>query len=129
MYNFAVASNYALSSLKSINANCIVFDKRENCSYINYYMTGLRNTIDDDLKYVPTDDGFIYDTTKLMDNIKNYDKYLTIVNYDISNCKKIEEMKDRLSKIDNVIGVVYDYCKENNYGLFITSLYGIEAEI
>jgi len=129
MYNFVVASNYALSSLKSINANCIVFDKRENCPYINYYMTGLRNTIDDDLKYVPTDDGFIYDSTKLMDNIKNYDKYLTIINYDISSCKTLEEMRDRLSKIDSVIGVLYDYCKDNNYGLFITSLYGIETEI
>ena len=126
MYNFAVSSNYTLDTLKQIKATCIVMDKAEHCSYINYYLTGLRNTIDDDLKYIPTDDGFIYDENKLLEVIKTYNKDLYIINYEIDTCKTLEEIKNRLASIDKVIGAVSKYCEENSVGLFITSLYGID---
>ena len=41
MYNYAVASSYTLNSLKSINAKCLVFDLKDKCPFINYYLTGL----------------------------------------------------------------------------------------
>ncbi len=126
MYNFAVSSNYTLDTLKQINATCIVFDKKDNCSYINYYLTGLRNTVDDSLKYIPTDDGFIYNPEQLLNVIKTYDKSLYIINYEIDSCKTLEEIKERLKQIDNIIGVLDKYIRDNNMGLFITSLYGIE---
>ena len=129
MYNFAVSSNYTLNSLKSINARCLIFDKKDNCPYINYYLTGLRNTVDENLKYLPTDDGFIYDPQKVLQTIQSYDKELYIINYEINTCKNIEEMKDRLSKIDAVIKVLDDYITQNNYALIISSFYGIETDL
>lgn len=129
MYNFAVSSSYALASLKSINAKCLIMDLKNNCSYINYYMTGLRNDVDDDLKYLPTDDNFIYDANKLIETIESGDKNIYIVNYDISNVKNVNEMNERLKALDNILGELDKYIREKNYGLFVSSLYGIEREM
>lgn len=129
MYNYAVSSNYMLNSIKSINAKCIVMDKKDNCPNINYYLTGLRNVIDEDLKYLPTDDGFIYDPNKMLEIVKSLNNELIIINYEISSCKTIEEIKDRLSKIDAVIGVLDNYIRENHYSMFITSLYGLQVDL
>ncbi len=126
MYNFAVSATYTLNSLKSIKARCLVMDKKDKCSFINYYLTGLRNDVDESLKYLPTDDGFIYDPDKLIETIKKYDNELYIINYEIDTCKKYEEILDRLKKIDVVIGALDKYIHENNASMFITSLYGLE---
>ena len=129
MYNFAVSADNALNTLKTIGASCLVFDKKDNCSYINYYMTGLKNDIDDALKFLPTDDNNIYDAGKLMEMIKTYNKDLYIINYEISSSKIIEDITDRLAKIDVIIGELDKYCTENNVGLFISSLFGMEKQL
>ena len=129
MYNYGVASNYALNSLKSVKAQTLVIDKKERCSLINYYLTGLRNEIDDDLKYLPFDDAFMYDPEKLLEKIKQYDKQLYIINYEIETTKTLEDLKNRLSNIDKMIGAINKYCEDNNYGLYISSMYGVEKEV
>ena len=129
LYNYAVSANYTLDTLKKINATCLVMDKTDKCSYINYYLTGLRNNIDESLKYLPTDDNFIYDPDKLIQTLNTYDKNIYIINYEIDSCNTLEDMAERLSSIDKVIGVLDEYCRTNNIGLFITSLYGIEKEM
>lgn len=129
MYNFAVASSYMLNSLKSINASCLVMDKKENCTYINYYLTGLRNTVDESLKYYPINEINMYDGNAVLNIIKEYNKELIIINYEINSSKTLEELKDRLSKIDGVIGVLDAYIRENKMGLFISSLYGVEKDV
>ena len=129
MYNYAVSSNYLLNSLKSIKASALVMDKKENCPYINYYLTGLRNNIDEDLKYMVISDEFMYDGEKLLEKINKYDRQLYIINYEIESTKDLNDLKDRLKKIDTVIGIVNKYTTENNWGLFISSMYGIEKEV
>lgn len=129
MYNYAVSSTYALNSLKAIDAKCIVLDKKMRCSYINYYLTGLRNTIDPDLKYFATDDNFIYDKDKLMAFIKEKEQELIIINYDISECKLVDDIEALLAKIDEIVGELDKYVKEISGTLFISSLYGIEREM
>ena len=129
MYNYAVSSDYTLNTLKTIGARCLVLDKRDNCSYINYYLTGLRNTVDDSLKYLATDDGFIYDENRLVEVLKSYDQELIIINYEIDTCNTLEEIQARLQSIDKMIGVVDKYIRENNMGLFISSLYGFEKNV
>ena len=130
MYNYAVASSYTLNSLKSINAKCLVFDLKDKCPFINYYLTGLKNEIDPNLKYMPTDDGFIYNKDLVISNLQaQNDKDLIILNYDISDCKTVEELIERLKQIDVVIGAVHEYTTNNKYGLFISSLYGFQKEM
>lgn len=129
IYNYAVSGSYLLDSLTKANTSCLVFDKKEYCPYINYYLTGLRNTIDERLKYIPTDDGINYDANKLIETINAYDRGLYIINYDITGAKTLEELKEHLHKIDGIIGVLDSYIRQNNYGLFISSLYGIETQM
>ncbi len=128
-YNFAVSSTYALNSLKSIGAKCLIFDMKEKCSYINYYMTGLRNTIDPDLKYMAVDDGIIYDKVKVINLLKQNPQELIILNYEIDTCKDIPFMEKRLKLIDEIIKEVEDLVLANGWTLFISSLYGIEKEL
>jgi len=129
MFNYAYSSTHALNSLKSIDARCIIFDKKEKCSYINYYMTGLRNTIDESLKYVAIDDSIIYDKNKVINLIKQYPQELIILNYEIDISKDIMNMEKRLHIIDDIIGILENMVLENNWGLFISSLYGMEKEL
>ena len=129
MYNYAVSSTYTLNALKSINAKCMVMAKQNQCAEINNYLTGLRNSSDENLRYMPTDNGFIYDANVLLNTIVSLKEELVIVNYEIDDCKTVEEIKDRLSKIDTVIGTLFNYTSQNNIGLFISSLYGIEKEM
>lgn len=130
MYNFAIASAYTLNSLKQINAKCMVFDVKERCPFINYYLTGLKNELEPNLRFMPTDDGLNYDANKLLENIKTQtDKDLFIINYDISDSATVEEIVDKLTRIDQVIGVLDAYVKENNYALIISSLYGMTKSL
>ena len=129
MYNFAVSSDNFVNTLKMIGAKSIVLDKKDNCAYINYYMNGLRNDIDESLKFLPTDDGNIYDPNKVLEIINTYDKELYIINYELDTCKLMEDITERLNKIDAVIGVLDNLCREKNYGFVISSLYGMEKQI
>ncbi len=129
VYDYGVSSTYALNSLKTIGAKCLVMDKKDRVGYINYYMTGLRNVMDPHIKYMPTDNNFIYDPQTVVNTISSAQQELIIINYEINDCKLVDEILDRLSKIDKVIGAVYNYTNTNNMGLFISSLYGIEKEM
>ena len=129
MFNFAVSSTYALKSLESIGAKALILAEKDKCPYINYYMTGLRNTVSDSIKYLSVDDGFIYDPDKLVQTLKAYPQEMIIINYEIETCKNVDEIEERLKKIDAVIGKVAEFTLQNNYGLFISSLYGIEKEM
>ena len=51
-----------------------------------YYITGLRNTISENLKYLSVDDGFIYDADKVIQTLKAYPQELVIINYEIDSC-------------------------------------------
>ncbi len=129
MYSYGVSSTYLLNSLKKINAKCLVMDKKDRCGNINYYLTGLRNTFDNDLKYMPTDNNYIYDINSLINVLNNSPQELIIINYELSDCKTVEEIIGRLYKIDTIIGALYEYTKNNNYGFVISSLYGMEKEL
>lgn len=129
VYNYGVSSTYTLGSLKSINAKCLIMDKKDRLGYINHYMTGLRDNMDPDLKYMPTDNDFIYNADILLNTISSASQELIIVNYHINDCKTLEDIKDRLAKIDVVIGKLYEYAMANDGGLFISSLYGMEKEV
>ena len=104
-------------------------DKKENCSFINYYMTGLRNNVDERLKYLATDDDFIYDEQKLINVLNKYDKDLIIINYSIDNPKSVEDLKDKLTKIDSLIKCVHDFSLTNNRALYISSFYGMDLDL
>ncbi|MGM9877300.1 MAG: hypothetical protein ACI33S_01500 [Bacilli bacterium] len=129
IYNYALASDYFSNNLKTANVKCLVLDTKEKCIQINYYLTGLRNEISDNLKYVSVTDDDLYDENKLLEIIKTHDKDLYIINYEIDSCRNVEELENKLNKIDKLLGIIRDYCTNNKIGLFISSLYGMEKEM
>lgn len=129
MYNYAISSTCFVNSLKNAGLKCLVMDTKEHCSVINYYFTGLKNDISEEVKYLSTEDGFIYDSSRIIENIKTFDKDLYIINYELDSSKNMEEFEDRLKKIDKVVGELHTYTNDNNYSLFITSLYGMDVEL
>ncbi len=129
MYNYAETSTNTASALKTIGAKCLLIDLKEKCPYINYYLTGLRNNIDENIKYMASDSGFIYEPNQLLQIINTSNCELIIVNYEIDTCKLVDDIANRLSKIDVVIGELDKLVQENKITLFISSLYGIEKEM
>ena len=123
MYNYAVSSTYTASALKTIGAKCLLIDLKEKCPYINYYLTGLRNNIDENIKYMASDSGFIYEPNQLLQIINTSNCELIIVNYEIDTCKLVDDIANRLSKIDVVIGELDKLVQENKITLFITIWY------
>ena len=69
-------------------------------------------------------------------NVIKYDKpqeikpnTVIIINYDICDCKLVDDIEEKLRKIDIIIGVLDTYIKEISGALIISSLYGIEKEL
>ena len=81
------------------------------------------------MKYYATDDDFIYDKDKLLAFLKDKEQELIIINYDISDCKLVDDIEEKLRKIDIIIGILDTYIKEISGALIISSLYGIEKEL
>ncbi len=129
MYNYAISSTYAAGVLKSIDAKCLVIDLKEKCPYINYYLTGLRNNVDESIRYMASDSGFIYEPSQLLQIVNTSNENLIIINYEIDTCKLVDDISERLKKIDVIIGELDKLVSENKITLFISSLYGIEKEM
>lgn len=129
MYNYALSSDNFLSSLKKINARCLILEDKDRCSLINYYLMGLRNEVDEHLKFIPVDDTILFDESRLMNVFTKFDKELYIISYDIDSCKTVEELKNRLRNIDVFVEKINNYCKANNMGFFLSSMYGLETEM
>ena len=129
MYNYAISSTYAAGTLKAIGAKCLVIDLKEKCPYINYYLTGLRNNVDESIRYMASDSGFIYEPSQLLQIVNSSNENLIIINYEIDTCKLVDDIAERLKKIDVIIGELDKLVSENKITLFISSLYGIEKEM
>ena len=129
MYNYAISSTYAAGALKAIEAKCLVIDLKEKCPYINYYLTGLRNNVDENIRYMASDSGFIYEPSQLLQIINSSNENFIIINYEIDTCKLVDDISEILKKIDIVIGELDKLVSENKITLFISSLYGIEKEM
>lgn len=129
MYNFALSSTYCDDFLGKIGVRALVLDNSERCLNINYYLTGLRNNKPNNIDYIPTDNGFIYQKEKILELFTKYNHQFIIINYEIDSCKNLEEMKDRLKSIDDIMACLNEWLSLNDGALFISSFYGIETEL
>lgn len=129
LFNYPISSKYMINSLKELNAKCVIYDNKEKCSYINYFMSGLRNIVDSSVEYMASDNDFLYNVENVKKIIKTSNKDLIILNYEIDSCKNIKELETRLNSIDTIIGGITSTIIENNYTLYISSLYGLEKDL
>ena len=115
------------NSLNKIGAKALILSNSENIKQINYYCNGLQNKVSNNISFSKTDDGINPSLLKSIIRDSNYD--LVIINYPIDNVLNVQELNDKLTKLDSILKVVHDFCEENRITLFISSLYGMQKEI
>lgn len=123
--NYEIASNSLASNMKGLGFKTLVLTESKHVNVLNYYFNGLTNINNPDISYLSIDNS-MYDVDSLVNIINTYPQELMIFNYDITNVENIEELQDKLKKVDNVIGGIYNNTEKNSYSVVISSLYGME---
>ena len=127
MFAYPMSGKSMVESLKNIGARALILTEPAYMPYTNYMVNGLSNEIPENISYSRTDVNF--GASQLQTIIKNSNYDLIIIDYHIDNVTTINELKDKLSKLDKIIGLTHDICVENDVTLFISSLYGMNKEL
>jgi hypothetical protein len=81
-----------------------------------------------DLTFICLDDRAL-DPNTVVSVINSYPQEFIVISYNIKNVKSVEELKGLLTKIDTVIGAIYDNTNKNSYSIIISSLYGMNKTL
>lgn len=127
MFSYPKSGISMLNNLNKIDSKALILSNKENIKIINYYCCGLENVISDKIFFSRTDNGLSPNFIKSVIRDSLYD--LIIINYPIDSSSSLNELKDKLSKLDMFLGLVHDVCIEEKISLFISSLYGMQKDI
>lgn len=117
------------SYLKNIYSKAAIVDDKSRLNAINHCCAGLKNVLCENIDYYDSSNGILYNMTLLSEIIHNSKYGLVILNYNIDVFNNIKDIRDEFIKIDEILSQVYRLCKDSNYTLFISSLYGIKRKM
>ena len=120
-------NNSLISTLQRINKKVLIVTLEKNISLINFIVNGFNNINNSFVSFMKIDD-YNYIINNLNNIIDNSGYDLIIFDYHMDVSKTINDLKEQLEKIDQVLGIIGDICM-NKYSLFITSLYGIKKTL
>ena len=124
MYNLETAKYSMVSNLESIKATGLVLCSNDKIPIINYFCNGLKNEATDTLKFVDITP-YENNPTGIVSIINQFNSDLIIVNFDVDNVSTVDELKTKLTNVDNVLKAVYDNINGSKYTLIVSSLYGM----
>lgn len=127
MFAYPKSGISMLNSLNKIDAKALILTNKDSVKFLNYYCCGLENILSERIFFTKTDNGLNPNLLKSI--IKDSDYDLIIINYQVDNVEKVDELKDKLSKLDSILKVIHDFCVEKEISLFISSLYGMQKEL
>jgi len=124
LYEISTSPNSLVNNLNVLNAKALMFCNLEQINVINYFCNGLNNTSSDtltfiDMKQVEHDPNSIYAA------IKQYDKDLVIINYNLDDAKTTTEVKNKLKDADNLLKILNTNRTGSKYTIIVSSLYGM----
>ena len=122
--NFEIAERSLASNMKGLGFKSLIMCARGDVNSINYYLNGLQMVNNPNISFVCLEDKK-YDAATVVNTINAYPHELVVINYDITSAKTIEELKEMLTKIDAVLGAIYDNTAKNSYSIIISSLFGM----
>lgn len=122
--NYETSNVSLASNMKGLNFKSLVLTNNDSVNALNYYLNGMNFINNPDISYIAIDNS-MYDANIVINTINSKKEDFVIMNYDITNVKSIEELKNVLKNIDNIIGNLYSYCQSNNCSMIISSLYGM----
>ena len=114
--------------MKGLKFKSLIACDRSDVNGINYYLNGLQMINNPDITFVCLEDK-LFDIPTIINTVNNYKQELMVINYDITNVESIEELKELLTKIDTVIGAIYDNAVHAGYSIIISSLYGMNKTL
>ena len=122
--NFEIAKNSLATNMKGLGFKTMVACERNEIQAVNYYLNGLQMVNNPDISFICLDDKKI-DPSTVVSVINGYKQELMIISCNIKEVSTVEELKEVLTKIDTVIGAIYDNTAKNSYSIIISSLYGM----
>ena len=126
--NYEIASKSLATNMKGLGFKSLIICDRNEVNGINYYLNGLERINNPDISFVCLDDK-LFDINTVINVINGYKHELLVINYNVTDVKTVEELKELLSKIDNVIGAIYDNSLHESYNIIISSLYGMNKTL
>lgn len=123
--DFEVANNSLASNMKGLGFKSMITCERDEIQAINYYVNGLQMVNNPDISFICLDDRKL-DPATVVSVINSYPQELMVISYNIQEVATVEELKTLLTKIDAVVGAIYDNTAKNSYNIIISSLYGMK---
>ena len=120
---YEVAKKSLATNMKGLSFKSLVLCEKEEVQAINYYLNGLEMVNNPDMTFICLEDK-IMDPSTVVSVINSYPQDLVVISYNIKKVETLEELKEEYTKIDNVIGAIYDNMNKNSYTFIISSLYG-----
>lgn len=126
--NFEVANKSLSTNMKGLGFKTLIACEKNEINGINYYLNGLQMVNNPDISFICLNDK-LFDIPTILSVINTYKQELLIINYNITETNSVEELKELLSKIDMVIGAIYDNSAHESYSMIISSLYGMNQTL
>ena len=115
--------------LKKIYSKAAIVDEKSRLNAINHCCAGLKNVLCENIDYYDSSNGILYNLTLLSEVINNSKYGLVILNYNIDVFNNIQDIRNEFQKIDEMLSHIYRLCKDRQYTLLVSSLYGIKRKM
>lgn len=122
--NYEAATRSLATNMKGLTFKSMIMCEKDEIQAVNYYLNGLQMVNNPDISFICLEDR-ILDPNTVVSVINSYPQELMVISYNIKKVETIEELKELYTKIDNVIGAVYNNTQRNSYNIIISSLYGM----
>ena len=125
---YEVAKKSLAANMKGLAFKSMIMCEKEEVQAINYYLNGLQMVNNPDISFICLGDKQL-DPDSIVNVINSYPQELVVISYNIKEVSTLEELKELLTKIDNVIGAIYSNTEKNSYSIIISSLYGMNKTL
>ena len=106
----------------------LIITEKEHVNSINFYLNGYENRVSPCIRYMTADTPTLL-REDIVKQLLSNNEDIIMLNYFVDDTDKTEELKEKLRQVDTILPVLKQICEENQYSLWITSLYGMKKEM
>ena len=119
--------SFALN-LETMQKKALIITEKEHVNSINFYLNGYENRVSPCIRYMTADTPTLL-REDIVKQLLSNNEDIIMLNYFVDDTDKTEELKEKLRQVDTILPVLKQICEENQYSLWITSLYGMKKEM
>ena len=124
LYEVTTSPNSLVNSLNELKAKALMFCNLDQINIINYFCNGLNNTASDTITFIDMMK-IEHDPNSIYNAIREYDKDLVIINYNLDDCSTVSEVKQKLKDADSLLKILDTNRNGSKYTVIVSSLYGM----